>query len=440
MRKLILWLFLVNIAYAANYESLVKIDSWKDEKTKIPVYLVARHENPIVDIAIVYNAGSANVKHQEVAIMTNQLLLTGVAGYDYKSFRDALDSVGTIIRSSVTKDKALVQIRSLVEEKKLAKTLLLTGKVLSRPTFSDKQIAIIKQLAVANLLQSENNPYYLASKNLKKLIYGKHPYGFSSSVNGYKSVKRKDLLKFFKQYYTRQNAKILIVGDVDLAKAKTIAAKIANNILPGTVINNAQKKPDNRGVKNLKIDFNAKQATILFGQSAVDKDFANIAYLDLGNYILGRGMDSDLFVEIREKNGWAYFINSYFSIGKHGGHFVVATQTQNKNIKEIMHKIDQVISNFLQKGPSEQQLQRAKLKITRGVYEMMSSNQYLLDFLVDMSSNDRSLDYLDKYMQQVKNAKTIDVKRVMQSVLGQMSIVVVGPKDVQPFQVVDKKV
>jgi hypothetical protein len=59
MRKLILWLFLVNIAYAANYESLVKIDSWKDEKTKIPVYLVARHENPIVDIAIVYNAGRA---------------------------------------------------------------------------------------------------------------------------------------------------------------------------------------------------------------------------------------------------------------------------------------------------------------------------------------------------------------------------------------------
>lgn len=439
MKILNLLFFLFGVGYALNDNPLVKINTWQDEKTSIPVYFVARHEVPMLDLAVIYDAGVAGVKHQEVAIMANKLLLRGVKGYDYKDLREAFDATGSIITTSLNQDSSLIHLRSLIDKHKLKKSLLLLNKVVSSPTFKQKQIKIVKQLAEVSLLQNENNPYYLANKKLLKLIYGKHPYGYKASINGYKKIKRRDLVNYFKKHYTRQGAKIIIVGDVSLAKAKSIASDLAKNILSGKKLSHVQTTKSKMTASKLKIDFDTKQSTILLGHAAIDSGFDNMAVLDLGNYILGKGMDSDLFVEIREKRGWAYFVNSSFFAGKYGGHFIIATQTQNKDVAQITAKIKQVVDTFVTKGPSDIQLQRAKSKLIRQTYESLSTNNDLLDVVIEIAVYNKPLNYVDIYINKIKAAKAQDVQSVMKKVLRKMHVVVVGPKDVQPFKQIYKK-
>ena len=439
MKILNLLLLLTSVVYALNDVPLVKINTWQDEKTNIPVYFVARHESPMLDLAVVYDAGLSRIKHQEIAVITNNLLLRGVKGYDYKALREAFDSTGSIITNSVDQDSSLIYLRTLIDEPKLKKSLFLLKRIVSSPTFKQKQIKIVKQLAEVSLLQNENNPYYLANKKLLQLIYGNHSYGYKVSLHGYKNIKRKELANFFKNYYTRKGAKIIMVGDISLVKAKSIASDLAKNILPGKKLKHIQKTKGKLTASNIKIDFDTKQSTVLLGHAAVDSEFDNMAILDLGNYILGTGMDSDLFVEIREKRGWAYFVNSSFFAGKYGGHFVIATQTQNKSIEKITAKIKQVVDNFLTKGPSDVQLQRAKSKLIRQTYESLSTNSALLNIVTEIAVNNRPVNYIDMYISQIEAAKIKSVQSVMKKVLRKMNTVVVGPKDIQPFKLVHKK-
>ena len=423
-RLFLLILFFSSYAYAD-----LNIQNWKTPNGS-KVYFVENHSLPVVDVNVMFSAGSVRDSKETngVASMTNHLMFSGSAGMSEQELMNSFADIGAQIGSNFNRDQSSFSLRTLSEEK--SEAIELFKVVLQKPNF-DKQILDREaKRYVANIAQAETMPEAIATKKFMKSIYGEHPYGLPSSgtIDSINRIKVPHLEKFYKEYYVANQADIVIVGDVTQAEAESIAKDISSGL---PVNNNIKAIPDVKQVKKqeTRISHPAKQAHLYYGVPIMQRNDPDFFPLYVGNHVLGgSGFGSRLTYEIREKKGLVYSVYSYFMPLSKKGPFEVALQTSKDQVDEAMGLIETTIQDFIDNGPSESELQASKDNITGGFALRFGSNQKIMNYVSMMAFYNYPLDYLKTYTDKV-NAVTVDQiktafkKRVD---LNEFSTVIVG--------------
>ena len=133
-------------------------------------------------------------------------------------------------------------------------------------------------------------------------------------------------------------------------------------------------------------------------------------YFDLyvGNHILGgSGLVSKLFVEVREKRGLAYSASSAFAPMLKPGPFAASLQTRNDQTQQALEVLNATLADFINKGPTQAELEAAKKNIIGGFPMRFDTNKKLLGYVAMIGFYDMPLDYLDTFRQKIE-ATTID--------------------------------
>ncbi len=390
------------------------IDHWTTPKD-IAIYHVPTQGLPLVDVRVVFDAGSARDERQfGLAAMTSALLDTGAADWNADAIASRLDGVGAQLGTGVSRDMAWLSLRSLTLPDKLAVALETAEAILTHPRFEQTDFERERQRALVAIQQRGESPDELADIAFNRLLYGDHPYahpeeGFTETLT---ALSRDDLIRFHQQYYTRRNALVVVVGDVSRAEAETMAERLVGGLPVGEVPPALTEPPAKTAAASEKTPYPSEQTHVLIGTLGLKVNDPDYFPLYVGNHILGgSGLVSLISEEIREKRGLSYSAHSYFYPHREAGPWIVGLQTRNEKAGEALQVALDTVSGFIQRGPSTTELEAAKQNIVGGFVLRLDSNQKLTEQVAGIAFYRRPLDYLSTYTAKVNAVTREDIRQ-----------------------------
>ncbi len=380
--------------------------------TGAKVYLVASRDLPILDVQIDFVAGGARSPADKsgVASLTASLLEAGAGDLDEERISARLVDLGAHLSSSSDSDKAGMNLRTLSSAEEKTGALALMRAVLSAPTFPEAVLAREKTRTIESLKEADTRPDAIAGKRFVAALYPGHPYGNVATPESVARITRDDLVNFHKTYYTARAAVVSIIGDVSKSEAEAIAVQLTE-VLPAGEPVAALPAVTLPQRDTIKIAHPAAQSHIHIGLPAVSRTDPDYFALLVGNYTLGGGgFVSRLMKEVREKRGYAYSVYSYFAPRVLPGPFEIGLQTKREQAQDALKVVDDVLTKFLEEGPTAQELAAAQKNLMDGQALRIDSNAKLLGYLSLIGFYGLPLDYLDQFPRKIGAITRDDVK------------------------------
>lgn len=396
----------------------IQIQHWQAKK-EIPVFFVERKEIPIIEISVMFHAGSCyDNKLLGIANLTNELIDQGTENFTLREIAEGFESVGAQFYKAVDRDKAEIGFRSLSQPNYFKKALLYFEEILNRPTFPENAFIRLKNLILSAINYQQQMPDLVAKNSFYTNVYGHHPYAHSV-LGTEKSVTQltlENVKKFYHEYYVSSNATITIVGNLSRKQAEKIANRLVKNLQTGKLAQ-LPFSPIEPLAKEIIIPFPSQQTHILIGQAGVTYD-ANYLPIMVGNQILGGSTTtSRLFKVIREKQGLAYTATSASTGMLEGGPLIIIMQTRNQEAKKALTLALNILDEFLTEGPTKKELTAIKNKIINSFPFTLSSNQDIAEHLQKIAFYNLPLDYLDCFPEQIAAVNKHQILKSFQQVL-----------------------
>ncbi|MDH5425275.1 MAG: insulinase family protein [Gammaproteobacteria bacterium] len=416
---------------SVNANASPRILQWHTDKGT-PVYFVESKQLPIVDVRIIFDAGSARDQGQSgLAVLTNALLAEGAADKSAQQIAEQFEDVGAQFSNGALRDMAWLSLRSLRNDQYLQPALNMLKAVLSKPVFSEESF----QRELANLKMArqsvKQSPSEIGSEAFYKALYGDHPY--ASPVNGDEdslaSMQRKQVIDFYDRHYVSSNAVIAIVGQLTRAQAENLANDLLADLNKGIKLPAIPPVKALQKAQNIRIDFPSKQSHILMGQPGVQRGDKDYFSLYVANHPFGgSGFASRLVDEVREQRGLAYSVYSYFSPSREAGPFIMGMQTKNEQASQALDLLKGELHKYWSDGPTEDELESSVKNITGGFPLRIDSNKKVVEYLAMIGFYHLPLDYLHNFNRRIETVTLDDIKAALQRRLDpeKMITVIVG--------------
>jgi zinc protease len=433
----------LGLAQAAH--AVLPIQHWQ-QAGGARVYLVESHNIPMVDVQIDLDAGSRRDpadKPGRASAAAGQLASglraqTGGQGPYAKALNEnqlgeAWADLGASFAATATGDRLSFSLRSLSDADLLSQAAQLAARQMAHPAYPQALWARDRDKWAAALRESLTRPGTVAQERYDTAVYGGHPYGRHVTTETLHRIAVADMRQWHAQALRPCRAVVSVVGDVTREQADALVTQLLALWPQGRCepLPPVAEVPELRAAQDIRVPFESAQAHVLLGQPGYRRNDPDFFALLVGNHILGGGgFTSRLTGEVREKRGLSYSVYSYFSPALHAGAFTVGLQTRPDQAAQALEVARQVVQEFVEKGPTEAELQAAKANLAGGFALRIDSNRKLLDNVASIAWNRLPLNYLDDWTAQVERVTVDDVRRAFARVLQpqRMVTVVVGGK------------
>ena len=330
---------------------------------KVPVIFESDKRLPLVTMQFVFtNAGSIkDTKKAGLAKMSARVMNEGTSKLGSSAFAEALEAKAIGISSSVGSETFVMEVGSLKEE--FDEALGYFDMLLKDPNFTEKALQKVKTTTIGSLTANENDFDYVASNQLKAILFDGTPLANPSSgtIDSVKNIQLNDVKKFIKTNLVASKLIVLLGGDIDLKSAKIKIAKIIKSMDKGK---NTKVKHYNvtKTPKEVVLKKQTQQAYLYFGSPYDmrdgDKDYYKAR---VATFILGTGgFGSRLMEEIRVKRGLAYSAYARIHISKSCNYFNGYLQTKIDSLDEAKKTVKDVIAKFVKDGVTQDELEQTK--------------------------------------------------------------------------------
>lgn len=243
-------------------------------------------------------------------------------------------------------------------------TVDVLSDMLQRSKLDATEIEKEKGVIIEEINLYEDMPMRKIGDIYERLLYGDTPMGWdiAGEKDIIRSITREDFLSYMGQFYSPDNMTVVIAGGIEPEKMRDMAEKyfggmkrfVTKKALP---VKEAQKKPEVL-IKEKKTE----QIHIALGVRGASVQSSDKYELEVLASILGGGMSSRLFSEVREKRGLAYYVRSSSDEYKDTGSLVSTAGIDPKRVKEavevMMDEYQKVASGKL--GVTTKELTKAK--------------------------------------------------------------------------------
>ena len=413
-KRLRLWLALVVCALSAPAYALLPIQYWQTS-SGAQIYFVENRDLPMLDVSVDFPAGAAFDTRGKsgLASLTLNLLKLGAAGLSEDEISRRMADVGAQLAGRFDSDRAGLSLRTLSSSTEMREALDLLARVLQHPDFPAAVLEREKTRTIGALREADTRPEEIADKNFNALIYGDHPYGLrlSGEAETVGALTREDLTGFYQRHYAADRAVVAVMGNISRREAEVIADQLTAELprprAPAVM-------PEVRSLERAEtrvIAHSASQSHVLIGAPGIKRGDPDYFPLFVGNYILGGGgFVSRILEEVRQKRGLAYSAYSYFSPLMERGPFVIGLQTRRDQVGEAVGVVRDTLKVFVAKGPSADELKKAKQNIVGGFPLRIDSNRKIVDYLAVIGFYRLPLSYLDDFVRNVEKVTLADIR------------------------------
>jgi predicted Zn-dependent peptidase len=385
-----------------------------------------------VSIVFFISAGSYYESDQEAGIshFIEHLCFRGTKSrLNSREISQEVENKGGILNGGTDKELTVFWCKIASQHLTLAFNVLCD--LIRNSRFDINDINIERQIIAEEINMSLDSPQQRVDMLMDELLWPDHPLGrdCAGKKEVVASLTRNQILNFYKGHYLPNNTVISIAGNIDSMK---VANVIRINLADWKPEDNAYYLPETRtqGTSS-KIYIekrNSEQVNICLGIHGLSRSHPDRFAADLISVILGEGMSSRLFVELRENQGLVYDIGSCVIHYTTTGSFVIAAGVApsklNNAIVSILGQLSKIKDDI---SPSELEIAKemAKgrlllaLEDSRTVANWYGAQEILSNTILDVN------DVIDK----IDSVKLEDVKRVLAQYFTteELHLAVVGP-------------
>ena len=369
--------------------------------------------NSIVAIDISIKGSKALEEKPATAMLSASGATTGSTNYTNSQFAQFLDENGIKLGVSSGNDTFSIVIQTTKDN--LSKALMALNEVLNNPTFQDSEIAKIKQRKIQELKSVSDNPSSYVFDEFKKLAYKNTIYGQNSQIilNSINNVTRDDIVKFYSKIINPKNMHIAVVGDIDENYIANVLSKIIKQNDNPKFQYSDQKysafKPQNN-VETILYKNEVQAHWMALGYKTCGAlNRRDVAILNVINAILGEGMSSRLFVNLRENKSLAYTVGSSLSTNVLDGAFITYIGTNKSSIQEAKQGLIDEIERIKNEPVTTKELQDAKDKIMGKFLLGIETNMDEAELLGWYSVIGRDLGAFEEYKKMINEVSQNDI-------------------------------
>lgn len=380
----------------------------------IKVWLVEEPSIPFTALEIMFDGG-ATLDPEDKAGASNlmtALIEEGAGEMDAQAFTAAQEALAASFGFRVYDEIMTISARFLTENQDEALALLKTA--LLDPRFDQDALDRVRAQVLSGIASDEKDADALASRAFDELAYGDHPYArpLSGSVETVNSLTRADMFAARARLMTKSNLFVAAVGNIS---EQELGAKL--DLLLGDLPQGApiQTEPVEFGLPAgvTIVDLPTPQSVALFGHEGIARDDEDFFAAYLLNSILGgRGVESRLMREVREKRGLTYGIGT-FLISKDAAHSVMGqVASANDRIAQAIDVIRDEWKAIAEQGVTAKELAATKTYLT-GAYPLrFDGNATIAGILVGMQRQGLPVEYIATRNDRLNAVTLQEVNRV----------------------------
>jgi zinc protease len=380
----------------------------------LTVYLVERHELPIVSAQLVMLAGTAaNPPDQPgLAGLTAALLTEGTAKRSADEIANETAMLGTDLNADSGSDSAQLSISLLSPH--IRSGLELLADSAEHPSFPAADLDRVRANRLTSIMQEEDDPIQLALRTGVRNLFGSaSPYGYDTlgTTDSLRALTRDDVSKFHTSHYGPKASLLELTGDISPAEAKKLADEVFGtwSSAVGPVATPPPPSTPQRKIVLVDKPGSPQTALLTFGVG-LDRRSSDYPAVTVMNTMLGGLFSSRINMNLREEHGYTYGAFSFYWFYRGIGPFISYAMVRQDVTAPATEQLFKELDGIHARPPSETELRMAKDNIIRSLPGNFESAFGVNAQLADLWSFGLPLDYYMRLPSQIEGVTSADAQ------------------------------
>jgi predicted Zn-dependent peptidase len=293
------------------------------------------------------------------------LLFKGSEKLSARQVSEIFDAIGAESNAFTSKESTCYWTRLLDQD--LATGLDVLSEMIQRPAFRQNEIDAERQVVVEEINMNEDDPDDVAFENFSTAVFIDHPLeapvlGTRESIRG---MSRDDIHGYWERRYGAGSMVVAAAGSIDHAAVVDMVAERFGDWSGEAVAHEhgpAAPSPVARITRR-----ETEQAHVIIGGKGLNRSDERRWSFEVMNHVLGSGMSSRLFREIREERGLAYAVYGFKLAYADAGAWGVYIGTTPSQVDTVMSVIRVELTKVVEEGITTEELERAKGSMRGGL-------------------------------------------------------------------------
>ena len=400
----------------------------------LTVYLVERHELPIVAVQLISLAGgdSNPVDRPGLAGITAAMLTEGTARRTADEIAGEASRLGTDINSSSDANAARIELSLL--SKYAGSGLELMADSAMHPTFPTADLERVRANRKTELLQQQDSPFGLAQRAGLLNLYGPtSPYGYDplGSAASLRDLTREDVAGFYGRHFGPKSSLLELTGDLTAAEARKLVEAAFGKWNSAAVASAPPAAPAAPTRRILIVDKPGAPQTALIafgvGQARGAQDYPAAAAM---NNALGGLFSSRINMNLREEHGYTYGAFSFFRYYRGMGPFLAGAQVRADVTAPAAEQLFKELDGLHSRPLTDAELRLSKDSIIRGLPGDFESAERVNGQLAALWLFGLPLDYYTKLPAAIEGVTSADAQQAAAKYIHpeNMLVIAVGDK------------
>gem|GEM_PF-119252 len=383
----------------------------------LTLYLMERHEVPLVAVRAVVKAGAVNDARQAgLADLTGDALLLGTAHHSKAQIDEAFDFRGATLAEATSPDASTIAASFKREDG--AALLPLFAEVVRAPSFDRQELAKLQARKVNELKQAKERPRSVVLNYFRAMLYGAAPYANppAGTTATMAALTQGHVQSFHQRFYRPDNAALVVVGDFKAAEMKAQLASLfgswqASGPAPAAQDNGQPAAPKARVWLVDKPD--AIETTFLIGGPGIARNDPDYVPLQVLNTVLGGRFTSWLNDELRVNSGLTYGARSEFMPLTQSGVFAISSFTALPKTEAALDLALKTYQRLWDQGIDAATLESAKAYVKGQFPPRFETSAQLAGLLGEMYVSKVDRAQIDHFMRDVDSLTPARAKELV---------------------------
>ena len=315
-----------------------------------------------VSLGVWIRAGSRDEMDEVAGIshLMEHMLFKGTPDMDALGIAQAFEGIGAQENAATGEEYTVLYARFLPEH--LGRALDVMSDMILRPTLVDLERE--REVIVEEIKMYEDRPDQLADEYLSSLIFNEDPLGrpIIGSAETVRGVDHDTLKGFHKNTYTAPNVFVVAAGKLDSDNVERMVEEKLSGLPEGEpfVREASPTPPASRFHFRFK---ETEQYHVCMGSLGIPARSEDRYAMAALNNVLGGGMSSRLFQEVREKRGLAYAVYSYHQGYSDAGAIKTYVGSTTGNVEETVRVIVEQLDKLMDEAVEDEELERTKQQL-----------------------------------------------------------------------------
>ena len=391
--------------------------------------------NDVIAIKIFSPQKNYSERQSCIALLTTSYMMKGTALYSERDLQELMEEKGIVIEPNFDKDVFSISIKTTKKDLPLALDIL--NEIINNASFDKNKLSETKKEILTIIQAYSNSPEFIAIDELRQKLF----QGTSLGLSG-KETKRilptityNEITQYFNNLFQPNKLVISVSGDVLDEEICNYMIKIfSSRTSQVSNINKQDHKEIQKQVKSIKtIKKETKKniASILIAWPIYNlKEPQDIQTLNVIDFILGKGISSRLFEQLRNNQCLAYNISSHiFKDGINCVFYVYAETTPalaQKTKNELLQQINLLKNDTVQ----EVELDQVKEKLLSRLILEQETNMGKANILGSINTNESNYKSVEDLTYYIKSVTPKDIERIANKYFNQpYGLVIIAPKE-----------